>query len=246
MKAPPGPVVPFADATAFVNDNAARIGGTLRAVGPVDGRARLEGGRRVSFSLDGVLFFLGPRYVRFDLKRFGDRKLLIGSNETHYWYLDVENEVRRCGRHDGTRQADELAVPIPPDQIIDALGLLKIPTESEARLLHRVNEDFQQVLWIGEENEGAMLRKEYWLDRRPPRLVRRVVFRDETGTVQMESHLDDYRELSSGGPQVPHEITAQWPGTGGELRFRVSKWTVHTDIDGNGVQFASPPECGAK
>jgi len=243
----PLPALPLTAAVAVVNDNAARIGGALRAIGPVDGVARLENGRRVAFTLDGTLFFLAPRFVRFDLKRFGDRKLLIGSNATHFWYLDAENEVRYCGRHDDTEPSPEQAIPIPPEQLVDALGISPIPTSAdagEARLVQRVEDEYQQVLWISDREGRSTLHKEYWLDRRAPRLVRRVVFRDEHGVVQMESRLEDYKPLSPHGPLLPHEMTAHWPATESQLRFRVSRWTLHTDIGPDGVQFAPPSDCG--
>lgn len=245
---PPGPILPFVDAVAVVNENISRIGGTLRAVGSVDGKAQLEDGRRVSFALDGVLFFLQPRSVRFDLKRFGDRKLLIGSNQVHYWYFDSEHDLRWCARHDQPPDSIEHPVPIPPDQIVAALGLSAIPAgrnDDHARIFQRVEGDYQQILFLDLANGPSTLRKEYWLDRRSPRLVRRVIFRDPDGRVEMESTLDDYRPLSESGPLLPFDMAARWPANGASLRFRVSRWTLHTDIGPEGIQFRSPSDCEA-
>ena len=88
-----------------------------------------------------------------------------------------------------------------------------------------------------------MLEKEYWLDRYPPRLVRRVMFRDADGVVTMESQLDDYRLLAAHGPLLPHQITAEWPKADARMRFRVDRWTPEEGVRPDGVQFAAPREC---
>ena len=239
--------IPLRDAVRIVNDNHARITGTLRAQGAVDGRFTLSDGRRGSYHLDGVLFYLAPRYVRFDLKRFGDRKFLFGSNAEDYWYYNPEEEAYECGRHG---EDDQLAplIPVRPDQMADALGLTILPTEtsgdSRVRLVQRVVDDFQQVLFLIHDDAGEVtLEKEYWLDGYPPRLIRRVVFRDGDGVVTMQSQLDDYKAAGPDGPLLPHTVTADWLDPEGRLRFRVSRWTVHEDIGPESIQFRVPREC---
>ena len=59
--------VPMAEAARLVNDNNAKITATLRATGSVDGRFTLPDGRTRRYHVDGVLFYLAPHYLRFDL-----------------------------------------------------------------------------------------------------------------------------------------------------------------------------------
>src|SRR3972149_5050597 len=78
-------LIPTRDAAQIVNANAAKIKGTLRASGSVDGYFTTPEGRRRNYHVDGTLFYLAPRYFRFDLKSIGDRQILLGSNDQYYW-----------------------------------------------------------------------------------------------------------------------------------------------------------------
>lgn len=243
------PLEPIAmrEAIQIVNDNTGKVAGTLRASGFVDGRFVLPDGRKGSYHLDGILFHLAPIYVRFDLKSLGDRKFLFGSNTEHYWYYDKEADAYHCGRHGVD---DELSsdIPIPPEQIVDALGLTPIAIEvsviGQARPVQRVVGEYQQILFIVHDDQNHVrLQKEYWLDRYPPRLVRRVVFRDADGVVEMESKLDNYRRVTPGGPSLPYEMAAAWPKTGARMRFRIRKWQLVEGVGPESIQFAAPREC---
>lgn len=239
--------IPMIEATRLVNDNLDRIGGTLRASGSVDGYFSREDGTRQSYHVDGVLFYLAPAYVRFDLKALGERQFLFGSNAESYWYYNKADGGTHCGRH-GEWDAPASEIPIRPDRIADAFGLTPIPGRAGLpdgiRSVQRVDDEYQQILYLAaDEKDVTTLEKEYWLDRNWPRLVRRVVFRDSNGVKTMESLLDDYRPLSPGGPLLPHSMTADWPDAGSHLRFRVSRWAFFLDIEAGSVQFATPREC---
>jgi len=240
--------LPMGDAARIVNDNVAKIGGTLRASGSVDGYfTNPNNERRVSYSLDGTLFHLQPCYVRFDLKKLGERQILFGSNDQSYWFYSKENDSYYCGRR-GEDDDVPAEIPVRPDQIVEALGLTAIgdkdPAGGTVRRVQRVEADVQQILFVVlDENGRAVLEKEYWLDRYPPRLVRRVVFRDADGVVTMESFLDDYRPIASGGAMLPHRMAAEWPERGARMRFNVGSWSVEPQVAPGGPQFATPPEC---
>jgi hypothetical protein len=238
------------NAIRFVNDNTGKVAGTLRASGFVDGRFVLPDGGSGSYHLDGILFHLAPIYIRFDLKSFGDRKFLLGSNAEYYWYYDKETDAYHCGLHGVD---DELSsdIPIPPEQIVDALGLTPIAAEvsvaGQAQPIQRVVHEYQQILFVVHDDENHVrLQKEYWLDRYWPRLVRRVIFRDADGVVEMESKLDKYRPVTPGGLFLPHEMTAAWPKTGARMRFRVRKWRLVEGVGPKSLQFAAPRECAGQ
>ncbi len=237
---PAGPALEVPQALALVNQNAGTIHGTLRASGNVDGHFTIDG-RRKSFHVDGVLFYLQPRNLRFDLKSMGDRKILLGSNSAGFWFCNAEEDTCRCGSHGAE---DELAdeIPVRPVQIIEALGLGGVPADGTQRT-QRVHRQFQQVLFASGESSEGRLEKEYWLDRSEPRLIRRIVFRGDEGSVRMESSLDGYRRLEDDGPWLPYTMTATWPTTGAHLRFRISKWSLASEVGPDGPQFATPPEC---
>ncbi len=243
----PFPPAPLPDAVRFVNDNIGRIDGTLRATGSVDGHITLEDGRRRSFHLEGTMFYLAPRCFRLDLRKLGTTQILIGSNTGSYWFQSKNEEVCQCGRHG---EQDELSAdfPVSPHELIEALGLTPIPAESEERgitgCVQRIVDEHQQVLFVAREDDGRIkLRKEYWLDRVPPRLVGRVIFRDADGAVEMESRLEGYERVGGRGPRLPTVIAVDWPQAQTSLRFRIRRWTVVPQVGPDGVQFATPREC---
>lgn len=238
--------IPMGRAVAVIHANAEKISGTIRAVGAVDGHFLIDGVRR-TYHADGALFFLAPRYVRFDIKAFGQRQFLVGSNTTHYWFYDKSAERYTCQRH-GWASESPAGLPVRPDQIADALGLSLPQSRTEAgdriELVQRIVENHQQLLFLVRDRNGRLLiEKEYWLDRFEPRLVRRVVFRDATGRTTMVSELDDYRRVSDSGPLLPHQLIVDWPEAGAQMRFRVSRWGVFENIGPEAIQFAAPPEC---
>lgn len=234
-------------ATGIVNGNIARIAGTLRASGSVDGYFRTAEGNRRSYHLDGVLFYLAPFYLRFDLRALGSRQFLFGSNREVFWAHSRQENRYRCVPRG---QSDELGarIPVRPDQLIDALGLSPIPTSPSGsggvEQVQRVAAEHQQILFLVHDERGIVtLEKEYWLDRYNPRLVRRVVFRDADGVITLESKLDDYRAAGSGGPLLPHTIAMEWPRLGSQMRFRVGKWTILPNLGPQSPQFRVPKEC---
>jgi hypothetical protein len=245
--APPA-AIPLARAVAVVNDNIAAVGGTLRAVGWVDGSFVDADGHLRSYNVDAVLFYLEPGHVRFDLKSFGTRRFLFGSNGSRYWFYDQSRDVYQCGRHDAE---DELSadMPIKPRQLVDALGLSFMSDRDAAdgtavRMVQRVGDQYQQVLFMVSDGlSRPLIEKEYWLDRFPPRLVRRVVFRNGNGEVELESQLDDYRAIEPGGATLPSVMVANWPESMAHMRFRVGKWAVFGQVGPDSPQFETPAEC---
>jgi hypothetical protein len=264
VRFPPNPIT-IDDAIRIANANTGKITGTLRASGSVDGKFTDADGRSHSYHVNGVLFYLAPTYIRFDLKSFGDRQFLLGSNAERFWYYDKEDDRYRCGWHN---ESDELAdaLPIRPDQLVDALGLTPIPVlcvraerslnpekgnsssgsapTAHVQCVQRVVDERQQILFLERDEEGrVILQKEYWLDRYPPRLIRDVVFRDADGVIEMRSELDQYRPLSPGGPMLPRVMAANWPKSKASIRFRINKWSLIERLGPDSVQFATPREC---
>lgn len=239
--------IPLAQAAGIVNRNIAKIGGTLKASGAVDGSFTTPDGRRHSYHLDGTLFYLAPAYLRFDLKSFGSTQILFGSNDQRYWCYIKNQDAYHCGLH-GDREPVPSALPARPDQLIDALGLTHLSGNGSdgtaAQLAQRVVGDHQQILYlVPTAGGGVRLEKEYWLDRYSPQLVRRVVFRDPDGVVEMESLLSDYKPLTPTGPWLAHVMVAEWPKEGARMRFTVHKWTTVYQVRPDGVQFATPSAC---
>lgn len=237
--------IPMQKAIGLVNANLGQINATLRATGTVDGQITLKNGKQRSFTLDGSLFYLAPSFLRFDLKKFGDRKILVGSNEQLYWYYSKEKGEYQCGRHDTPEDWPE-NIPVRADQLIEALGFSKIVQDAKGMSMHyvqRIEDDYQQLLLIIDHNGVPHIEREYWLDRAEPRLLRRVIFRNSWGGIDMSSELSDYVKLSSDGPWLPLNLTASWPAMKTHLKFRVGRWKMIPKVGPDGPQFATPNEC---
>lgn len=241
--------LPQREAVAVVNDNIGRIKGTLRASGPLGGYFRSPQGNRRNFDVDGTLFFLAPKNMRLDLKALGGTQVLFGSNAERFWYYSKQDgDYYLSRRHESLAQLDG-PIPISPTQIIEALGLTPIPSAGgdpeTSGPMQRIYEDYQILFFaVRGESGQPMLQKEYWLDRRDPRLVRRVVFLDADGDVEMESVLSGYAALGEGGPLLPGEIEVNWPKAESFLRFRIRKWELYEGIDSKSPQFIPPHELG--
>lgn len=243
-------VLPPDEAIAIVNRNIELIGGTLRATGSVDGAFRDANGRMRNFSVDGTLFYLRPGYFRFDLRKLGERQFLFGSNPDRYWFYSAQEKEYLCGRHGAIEDLPD-DLPVRPDLIVDALGLTPIPSPTSLAgykfQTPRVAGEFQQILFFAPSPTGPGLvlyqPKEYWLDTRDARLVRRVIFRDTRGVCEMDAQLSDYRPLAPGGPLLPHSLDAEWPTTESRLHFQIQKWTIIPEVGPQSKQFQAPREC---
>jgi len=251
--------IPRHEAITIVNDNAERITGTLRASGSVSGHVTVDDRKR-SFDVSGTLFFLKPRFVRFDLKSIAGTEFLVGSNTEHYWVFSKPGgEHYICRPHDPDRDPAAEGIALRPDQIVNALGLLPITPPKGEHLIwppvQRVVDEHQQLLFVQRDPlRGLILEKEYWLSGFDDRLVRRVIFRDAEGLVEMISDLSEYAPLDDDGdaalegrpPLLPGRIEARWPKDGAAIRFNIRKWQLYEQLGPDSPQFVPPHELGIR
>jgi len=197
-----------------------------------------------------------PRFLRLKLDQLGQTVLELGSNEQEYWlWIRPEIDTYWHGRYDRLAGGSAEQMPFRPDQVIEALGLAVLPTDTRGPNgpVYRVMDEANQLLFIRyTRTEQGYISKEYWLDRRAPGLVRRIVFRSPDGRVVMEASLDDYRPVvdSGEGPGPPQSapplaacrISIRWPRHGAEMNLRVGRWRFRPDA---GPQiFRSPRQRG--
>ena len=147
---PLGPIS-LAQTAGIINSNLSRIHGTLQAVGSVKVSFPIRGGLRRSARLDGNMLCHQPRCFRFDLKRMGQRMLLLGANEQRFWWYDGEDNTYTCGHH-GDQTEPLGPMPVRPDQVLDAFALRKIPVGvplgDGTSATQRVIDAYQQVLLL--------------------------------------------------------------------------------------------------
>lgn len=228
---PPPPLGPLQvnEAIEIVNRNAGRVSAGLRATGAVRGSVLVTEGRRHHFDLHGTLLVIPPRRLRFDVQNaFGRTEFLLGSNEQYFWsFVSRDDDTLRFGRYDTADEERAFDVPVRPDWLMEALGLNALPadTTGPGGPVQIIEDERQELLFIEYDGQGqGMVRKEYWLSRRDPRLVERVVFRDEIGCELMRSQLSDYKPLNGSGPLLAHHVRVDWPTRGSWLELQVNRW----------------------
>lgn len=244
---PPAPArvplapVPYREAAAIYNSNIYAVPGALRAVGSADGVVLDADGKRVSFGLDAVLIYLPSDHLYVDMKSLAGTEMIIGANPREYWFFSKrDDDACYIGCFD--EATDDTDIPVPPRQIIEALGMTPLPlghaSAAGESVMQRVVEEYQQILFVEAGSGGrALLIKEYWLDRLSPRLVRRVQFRDAEGVVVMQSRLDDYRKLADTNVWLPHRMNAEWPDKGSTMKLTIRRWNLVPQITGDSPQF---------
>lgn len=234
-------------AVACINDNSARVEGVLKATGRVHAKVRAGDNKTRTFDLEGIMLFCSPENLYFELRHdLAGEQLIVGSNGRDYWYINkAEDEPPICRPYVQLVNGRDPDLPVQPGQIVEALGLSPLPTDAAsmhgARMAQRVTDENQELLFVGDAPQGgARVLKEYWLSREGERVLRRIVFRDVMGRVEMESVLSGHVRLGDNGPFVPTHLMLSWPLEGSWLDFRVGRWTEMFD-KGPDIPAFRPP-----
>jgi len=231
---------PMAEAIDLIESNAVKIHGGLRARGSARGFFRDDRGVRRRYDLEAKLLVLPPRRLRFVMEHVlsGD-ELRVGMNPTKWWMWVRRPHERSI---EGRRGDDEpnLAgnIPVRADQLIEALGLNAL---AKHRFAQRIVDDYQQLLSVSEEGERDVIECEYWLERQPPRLIRRIIFRDREGRVTLSSSLGDYRPIASGA-MLPHVVRLRWPAQDAVMEFHIDRWREDASLTENHPAFVAPSD----
>ena len=237
--------LPVRQAIEPVNENAARLSTGLKATGSVRGQVVVADGRKHRFDLSGKLLVIPPRHLRFDVQNaLGHTEFLLGSNADTFWlHVGRDDDTFRFGRYATPDEERTVDLPIRPDWMIEALGLNALPADTTGvnGPVQIIERERQRLLFISYDSEGqGRIRKEHWLSRYEPRLIERVVFRDQIGTGLMHSELSEYRRSQQTGPMLPHRIRVDWPAQESWLEFDVRRWQMRGDITADQPAFQLP------
>lgn len=243
-------VIPISQAVNLVNRNDNLITTCLKAEGSAAGHFTDQAGRRRTVDLRAVLQVIAPRHLYLTLKSgLGTEEMLVGSNQEQYWlHVRRDDDTYRHGTHAAGAPAMDAPLPLRPDLLIEALGLNPLPTDTTGPdgPVQRIVAEHQQLIFLTYAANGqGLIRKEYWLDRREPRLIRRIIFRDAMGQVVMDSQLSDHGHLAgaSDGPLLPGRVRVEWPLDGGLLDFRIHRWSTN-DRRPDHPAFVAPHDRG--
>jgi len=246
----PAPVqfLPRHQAIETVNANNRRIGPGIRCTG-VTADIRFkdpeDGGHH--YVLDGPLVYVKPRSLYFDLRQLGSTAIRVGSNPGEYWlWVKPRSDTVWWGKYELLGSLEESDIPIRPDQLMEALGISELPAvpAEDGSPLYRVEPEHHQLIFYGSDRLGrTLISKEYWLDRRPPFLVRRVMFRDRQGRVLMSADLDEHRRpVDDPDLLMATRIRIRWPQNEGSMDLRIGRWESHLSWPADARAFQRPAD----
>jgi hypothetical protein len=228
----------------IINRNRDALPRALKAAGRVSGQVKDGAGQLRRFDPDAFLQLLVPTrgesvdkvaYFLFTLKILGQTELLAGSNAKDCWlYIRQDNDRYLYGSPESFAEIRLTNIALRPGDLLDAMGLNRLPEPgtSPAGPFQRVDDEYQQLLMIENvSSEDRQINREYWVERRSPFLMRKVVFRDRDGRAETIVSLNDYRLVADSRGSLPHEILFQWPGDESWLRFKVSKWSQREELN---------------
>jgi hypothetical protein len=241
---PPPPPRPTAEVVGNLQRNAARLeSGIFGKHLSVNAKVRDEKRRSHSYNLEGTLLYRRPRDLRVDLHPgLGEQVMGIGSNTEEYWiWIEPEVGSMRWGKHAyvGKPCADSSAVM--PHQLATSMGL-GLPTSDEGLSgpTRRSEEKFDVLQYTRQSGPDSIIDREYWVDRYPPFMVRKIIFRDNLGREAMVAVLDEYRADYAQAPLVPHHIEVRWPDNDSRLKMDISSFKSVTADQISPKSFTRP------
>ncbi|MEW6250700.1 MAG: hypothetical protein AB1716_08620 [Planctomycetota bacterium] len=230
----PFPPPDRATALASINENLARINQPVRLSGNVTFRFRDAEDKSRSVSEDANLEFIGPRSLLLEVRALTGKVAELGSNNEQYWvYVDLPDYRKLWwGTWAALGPQTERRLPVPPNELLDALLLRPLPLMAEgglAPLLRTADGDFRLLyIRLGADRQPIGWR-EVRLDDRPPWQPREIIDRTPEGTVLMHALLSDYKRIGDDGPYTPRRYIVRWPLDEAELRLDISRARFRPD-----------------
>ncbi len=220
-----------AEALDRVNSNLSQIDRPLRATGSVSFRFKDSEGKSHNVpGQDASLEFQPPRGLLFDVRALSGTVAEFGSTNARYWlWVDLSDFKKMWwGEWSRLGPGSERRLPIPPNELFDALMLRPLPAKSAEGglqpLLRTAPRDDYRLLYIrlaaGGQPSGW---REIRLDPRPPYQPVEIVDRTADGAVVMEAQLSNYTALEGGGPLTPHRYVVHWPANDAEMRLDIAR-----------------------
>ena len=235
--------LPMPQAIDRVNRNNERISGRLYGSGQFWFKVTSEDGTFRTGDGSFHLHYGRPNRLCFQAKGLGGKYFEAGCNEDECWFWEqYKKDVMTIGTRQAMADAAmERGIPINADDLIDALGvqLVDPDTAGTAGARYRVDENHHQLLYEQVLGAGqAVITKEYWLSRREPFLIERVLYRGADGQVIMDARLADHKRLAEDGALVPKRIEIDWPLNRCALKLNFNRLKLYGDLDK--IEFVSP------
>jgi hypothetical protein len=233
------------EAIERVNSNLGRIEQPLQYTGWVSFKFRDERDRMHAFDLNEArLTYAPPQSLLFDVRSsLAGTVAQFGSNDQQYWlWVDVP-DFRKLWR--GTWQHvssdEERKLPIPPNELFDALMLRPLPESLEGGQLPllRIEGENYWLLFVRLGAGGQPIGyREIRLDPRPPYQPLEVLDHLPDGALLMDAQLGDYQRVGTDGPFTARRYVVRWPQHAAEMRLDITGAKFRTNLP-EGL-FAAP------
>ncbi len=249
IQMPPPPLRSLAQNVATVNNNVDGIIETLAGNAIGISATIHDDGSVHHYDLSGKLRFLPPRNLYLDLSHLGAPSAVhIGSNEQRFWvWVKPEQNRLWWGTWADLRPAGISDMPLPPDMILAAMGLSRLPGPGSflrGPVPQAEDQRYYKLLYLTGGSNGLWIEREYWLDRYPPFLPRVILFRQPDGRVRMQARLDDYRPVSNSAVYIARDIRMLWPTQRDSLRMRLGRLAFDAKLTAGSRAYqwpANPP-----
>ncbi len=191
---------------------------------------------------DAGLVFHAPQALRFEVRHLAGTVAQFGANADRYWVWTDVPDARKLwwGEWRRIRGLSRTKLPVPPDELLDALMLRPLPESLEGaqRPVLRVEGDDQRLLFtrLGADRQPTGLR-EVRLDPREPYQPLEIIDRLPDGAVIMQAHLSDYRRIGADGPLTPRRYVVTWAQSGAEMRLDILKAAFRPDLPDDVFDF---------
>ena len=223
------------EALERVNDNLAKIDKPLQYNAMTSFRFRDADGRDRRFLWhEASLLFNRPRSLLFDIRSLAGVVAQFGSNEERYWvWVDPEVHKLWWGNWDTLDEDAPSNLPLPPDDLLDALMLRPLPAALAGGLnplLRKANGDYRLLfIRLGQDGQTSGLR-EILLDPCEPYQPLEIIDRLPDGRVQMHAYLNNYRRIGDDGPYTARHYVVYWPLDETEMRLDVTRARFRPDL----------------
>jgi hypothetical protein len=231
------------EALERVNDNLAAIHAPLQCAALVSFSFRDADGKMHRFiGHEARLIYQTPQSLLFDVRSLAGTVAQFGSNDDRFWlWIDVP-DLRKLwwGSWKRVSIEGEKKLPVPPNELLDALMLRPLPESLEGGQLPllRIEGEDCRLLFVRLGAGGQPLGwREIRLDPRPPFQPLEVVDRLPDGPIVMHAQLMDYRRVGSDGPYTPRRYVVVWPRNEAEMRLDILTCTFRPELPGDIFEF---------
>lgn len=195
----------------------------------------------------GVMVLRWPSSVFIRLDHALERgQVWIGSNDEEYWVAIRRGyETMWWGKHKYIGRPEVEPLPIEPARVADALGMRALPVATMLGPYQIAESPYDRLIYGRPGWEGSVQTdRDYWVERTPPYLPRRINYFDRRGEIELTILLDDYRPvLERESTLFPRRIELRWPKRNSWMRMQVSGLQPRADVSPRAFERPlEPPE----